>query len=1188
MKPVAWLLICVIVVCFSGLACQEPTGTVADKATPASSPALLPETAKLPLAKLPPAVKRPSDAPDAEKLPKRAAGIVDRAERLIVRGDYIQAITLLERATGFAPHSPRVRRGLGLAYAALGDRAKAEPHLLASAKIAPNHVRVQLVLGQYAVMQRQYDKAVIRFRRALLCSDAADDNPDTAETLLRLGDLLERRICWTASLECYERLAKLIASHGRAFSSRSLLSALVARPERCMVVRGRLLLKLREANKAAVLLERAYRRDKTDPHAGRLAVIALLKTGDFERSRAIIMEMLAEPARRREAIASAVLWCRAKNTPSAPKSLLAQHLTAGRLNSDFVIAMAEVAAELGGADEAADMLTKYLSKASEDKTVALRLARLYARTGNLSAAAGQLAALLNIQACDTSLVHREVENLAKRGIEKGFVDELVSGASERPELKPALLTVAAILAETTGKREKGIALLKQAVEVDEKFWSAYEVLANLYISGGEFEMLDGLVRRVNQSAGDGWFRFYFTGMVRLNRGDVADAVDNLERSHARMSRHAPTLLLLGRACLRAGQFRDAERFLLAASDLSPDNIALAGELFKLYMAQRRHAEAGRVVMRFLQHDPRNILARTMTGRFYFLTGRTDRARKMLRSLLAEAPDNVEVRLFELSFDLPGPLPAGEPIPADQAASALKKIRYILSLNPQNAAANRLYANLLTNQGKDAEAAKAWAVLHRRMPGDARTASAWLDSLVKAGLEKQAAVAAEKIASHEPLAPSLRAPVLDTLVRAKQYEPAEKLIEKWMSEKPDKATLMMLRFKAMKVYEAAGRYDKAQRLLDRWIASAPGRVLLTSLRGEKIRIFGLARQYDEAIAYTKKWVRNDPAGSRSRTILVAVLMEAGQYDKAHAVVDEWLGAGGDARMLDSLRAAKLMLYARQELFDKLVQFGRKWIAQTTNADRPFLLVVGLLTENEKYDRALKVAEDWLKHQEKLPPDTPKRTEKIFDAKGTIVQVMLLAGKKKQALALARKFAQADPQHPRALRILRMALASMEKQDEALKVAEKIFKLDPDDPGINNDLGYAWADKGINLDKAETMIRKALAARPDELAFKDSFAWVLYKQGRFAEARTVFDDVLSTEEGRHPVMLDHAGDTCWRLGLKAEAIRLWGQAVKEAKKEKKPEIDAKKVLTGAPRKIEAARKGGKPPVAPLGKGIGGTGL
>ena len=162
-------------------------------------------------------------------------------------------------------------------------------------------------------------------------------------------------------------------------------------------------------------------------------------------------------------------------------------------------------------------------------------------------------------------------------------------------------------------------------------------------------------------------------------------------------------------------------------------------------------------------------------------------------------------------------------------------------------------------------------------------------------------------------------------------------------------------------------------------------------------------------------------------------------------------------------------------------------------------------------------------------------------------------------------------------------AMDRKNQALAVLEKAYALTGDDAGLNNNLAYLYADMGIKLDKAQELIHKALADRPGEPAYMDSLGWVLYKQGRFAEAKTVFDDVISDAEGRHPIMLDHAGDTCWRLGLKAEAIRLWDRAVKEAKKEKKPGIDTKKVLAGTPRKIKTARKGGKPPIAPLGKGI-----
>ena len=38
-------------------------------------------------------------------------------------------------------------------------------------------------------------------------------------------------------------------------------------------------------------------------------------------------------------------------------------------------------------------------------------------------------------------------------------------------------------------------------------------------------------------------------------------------------------------------------------------------------------------------------------------------------------------------------------------------------------------------------------------------------------------------------------------------------------------------------------------------------------------------------------------------------------------------------------------------------------------------------------------------------------------------------------------------------------------------------DPNDPGVNNDLGYLYADQGKNLEKAEAMIRKAVQEEPD---------------------------------------------------------------------------------------------------------------
>ena len=66
-------------------------------------------------------------------------------------------------------------------------------------------------------------------------------------------------------------------------------------------------------------------------------------------------------------------------------------------------------------------------------------------------------------------------------------------------------------------------------------------------------------------------------------------------------------------------------------------------------------------------------------------------------------------------------------------------------------------------------------------------------------------------------------------------------------------------------------------------------------------------------------------------------------------------------------------------------------------------------------------------------------------------------------------------------------------------EIVLVKEPDDPGINNDLGYLYADQGKNLEKAEAMIRKAVSEEPDNFAYLDSLGWVLFKRGKFQEAK-----------------------------------------------------------------------------------------
>ena len=110
--------------------------------------------------------------------------------------------------------------------------------------------------------------------------------------------------------------------------------------------------------------------------------------------------------------------------------------------------------------------------------------------------------------------------------------------------------------------------------------------------------------------------------------------------------------------------------------------------------------------------------------------------------------------------------------------------------------------------------------------------------------------------------------------------------------------------------------------------------------------------------------------------------------------------------------------------------------------------------------------------------------------------------------------------------------------------------PEDAAALNELGYLWADQGVHLDRALEMIRKAVAAEPDNAAYRDSLGWVLYRLGRGEEAVA---ELQKAAAGKDPdgEILDHLGDALAKIGRADKADEAWRRtaaAFRKAKEEK----------------------------------------
>jgi Flp pilus assembly protein TadD len=133
--------------------------------------------------------------------------------------------------------------------------------------------------------------------------------------------------------------------------------------------------------------------------------------------------------------------------------------------------------------------------------------------------------------------------------------------------------------------------------------------------------------------------------------------------------------------------------------------------------------------------------------------------------------------------------------------------------------------------------------------------------------------------------------------------------------------------------------------------------------------------------------------------------------------------------------------------------------------------------------------------------------------------------------------------RAAREARLVLSNIAlkngRLEDSVEWLEQVLDEFPDDVAALNDLGYLWADKGLHLQRSLAMCRRAVAAEPDNRAYRDSLAWALFKLDRPEEALREIEQAVkgSDPDGE---LLDHLGDIRARLGNRDGARAAWRQA------------------------------------------------
>ena len=136
-------------------------------------------------------------------------------------------------------------------------------------------------------------------------------------------------------------------------------------------------------------------------------------------------------------------------------------------------------------------------------------------------------------------------------------------------------------------------------------------------------------------------------------------------------------------------------------------------------------------------------------------------------------------------------------------------------------------------------------------------------------------------------------------------------------------------------------------------------------------------------------------------------------------------------------------------------------------------------------------------------------------------------------------------------------------EAYAAYDSCLQWKDDNYGCLNNYAYYLSEREIQLDKAEQMSYRTIKAEPKNATFLDTYAWILFKQGRYSEAKIYIDQTLQCDSDTSAILLEHAGDIYYHAGQRDQALAYWQQALARATEKEDPKDDRKAILT---RKIK----------------------
>ncbi|GIW88990.1 MAG: hypothetical protein KatS3mg108_3314 [Isosphaeraceae bacterium] len=662
-----------------------------------------------------------------------------------------------------------------------------------------------------------------------------------------------------------------------------------------------------------------------------------------------------------------------------------------------------------------------------------------------------------------------------------------------------------------------------------------------------------------------------------DRRRLREAADLLRRAERLAPDNPEVLRRLCRLSFGLGQVEEAVRYGERALEADPTDSATLGMVLAIRLErQQDRAAAQAVLKRVLEHPdlPKDSPARLVALRFlgdleYEIEGRPERAADAYEAIVAGLDERRAVGISEREArrilrggEANSYLRFGEALmKAGRYDRALVAFQRGLAYEPDHAQIPRLLAEAQFRSGDQTAALETLEAYLRRQP-QGREPYELLGQLLKAA--------------------GRGAEFLPRLEEAARNDPKN----------------LSLQFLLADAYREAGRAAEAEGLLKRLLETEGDVQIYGPLLASLIR----DRRVPELVTVLGQAV-GKPGGLEVVEPQIRALI--GDRELAAAVLDQgiaWLKEEPQ-RVSDPTRRVLALIASQSGQGDKLIEMDRIALERNPSVERYRELFTDLNALG-RHGEAAQTLEELI---ERYPSE---RNPIVLYA---LARSRLLAGEVERALEAAQEAERIEPGEREIQFLIGYLLGRLGRSEQAIEHYQRLLESQgsdadvemraraglstvytqagdmekaeneleillekyPDDAGVNNDLGYLYADQGKHLDRAEAMIRKALAQDPENSSFLDSLGWVLYKRGQTTAALDYLERAARNPNASATIH-DHLGDAYYRLKRYDEADRAWARAEELAGRSKPPEplLESVRAKRQALQALRDAEPDGRP--------------